>query len=89
MMRTTLVLPPALHQQLIISSKQEGKSLSEFARDLIMLALESKKHNQVKRTYAVLREMEGICTDPQTDVSSTIDETLYGEDGAWKGSSAA
>jgi hypothetical protein len=88
MMRTTLTLPVALHQQLIIASKQEGKSLSELARDLIDFAMTTRQKPQIKHTYSVLREIEGICTDPATDVSTTIDETLYGEDGAWKGRNA-
>lgn len=88
MMRTTLTLTPALHQQLVITSQHEGKSLSEVARDLIDFALTTRRKAHLKHTYAVLREMESMCTDPATDVSSTIDETLYGEHGAWKGSGA-
>ena len=88
-MRTTLILPTAMHQQLVITSKREGKSFSEFVRDLIDLALTDSQKTQRKKTYAVLREMEGMCKDPATDVSSTIDDTLYGKIGAWKGRSAS
>ena len=88
MMRTSLTLPPALYQQLVITSQQEGKSLSEVVREMVSRALAVKQQAQLKHTYAVLREMEGVCKDPATDVSSTIDETLYGTQGAWKGSHA-
>lgn len=35
MIRTTLLLPAPLHQQLVAVSRQQGRSLSELARDLL------------------------------------------------------
>lgn len=45
--------------------------------------LEAKR---LDRMYEELKKLEGIVKDPITDASSTIDEVLYGENGAWKGS---
>jgi hypothetical protein len=87
MIRTSLLLPEPVHQQVHITAKQEGKNFSEAVRDLITAALKVKQRSQAKRIYAVMRKMEGICTDPITDASATIDEVLYGEHGAWKGKS--
>ena len=42
--------------------------------------------NQISRIYEGLRELEGIGDKSVTDASDTIDEVLYGENGAWKGS---
>ena len=42
--------------------------------------------NQISRMYKGLRELKGIGDKSVTDASETIDEVLYGENGAWKGS---
>jgi len=36
--------------------------------------------------YAATRQVKGICKTPVNDASETIDEVLYGENGAWRGS---
>ena len=40
---------------------------------------------RLDRMYKVLKEMEGIGDPDITDASTTINETLYGENGAWRG----
>jgi len=42
--------------------------------------------DHISRMYEGLRELEGIGDKSVTDASETIDEVLYGENGAWKGS---
>lgn len=39
----------------------------------------------ISRMYEDLRELKGIGDKSVTDASETIDEVLYGENGAWKG----
>lgn len=39
----------------------------------------------MKKMYTVLDEMNGIRGAGIVDASTTIDEVLYGEQGAWRG----
>lgn len=42
--------------------------------------------DHISRIYEGLRELKGIGDNSVTNASETIDEVLYGENGAWKGS---
>lgn len=42
--------------------------------------------DHISKIYEGLRELKGIGEKSVTDASETIDEVLYGENGAWKGS---
>lgn len=85
MLRTSLFLPPALHQQLLLMSKQEGKSLSDVVREATEQFIDLKQKQHRERMYAALDAMQSVGSLTVTDASTTIDETLYGEQGAWKG----
>jgi hypothetical protein len=39
----------------------------------------------MKRVYASLAQVKGVGQDNVTHVAATIDERLYGVEGAWKG----
>jgi hypothetical protein len=54
---------------------QNKPKVSEFVRNV-----------NLRRMYAGLFSLQGMCKDPITDASTTIDEVLYGEHGAWRGS---
>ena len=82
--RTSLVLPTTLHQRLAMAAKYADKTISEMVRELLDSALASQEQGRIAHTYEVLRKVEGICKDKITDASTTINETLYGEHGAWK-----
>lgn len=41
---------------------------------------------QLDALYAATRQVKGICKTPVSNASETIDELLYGENGAWRGS---
>ena len=85
MIRTSLFLPEVLHQDLAITAKQEGKSLTELARELLDNSLRLRRKNQVKRMYAALKTLEGKGNSAISTASTNIDDNLYGENGAWKG----
>jgi hypothetical protein len=85
LLKTSLVIPAPLHQRLIQAARQEGMNLSEYMRGLLDQALASREKAQIRHMYDVLRKMNGIAKDPITDASTTIDEVLYGENGAWRG----
>lgn len=85
MIRRTLLLPDQLDQRLLIAAKMSQKSVSTFVRDLLDRALAQQEKAQIKRMYEVLNEMNGLGGKGITDASITIDEVLYGEKGAWRG----
>ena len=41
---------------------------------------------ELEALSAATRRVKGICKTPVSDASETIDELLYGENGAWRGS---
>lgn len=85
MIRRTLLLPEQLDQRLLIASKLAGKNFSDFVREALDNLLVSHEREQMKHMYKVLDEMNGAGDPTLVDVSATIDEVLYGENGAWRG----
>jgi hypothetical protein len=63
-----------------------SKFISLISEDSSGLDTPKMSKAQLDVLYAVMRSIEGICKDPIKDASSTIDEVLYGENGAWRGS---
>jgi predicted DNA-binding protein len=85
MLRTSLYLPTPLHQRLIVASKQEGKPMSRLVGELLDKALASRESAKLQRMYSGLLKKGGFGPANITDASTTIDEVLYGANGAWKG----
>jgi len=83
--RASIMLPAALHQRLRMVSKQENKNLSEVVREILDRELARREHERLDRIYQGIRELAGMGERGITDASTTIDEVLYGESGAWKG----
>jgi predicted DNA-binding protein len=84
MIRTSIVLPAPLYQRLSLLAKQDGKKLSELVRDLLDRCIAEQEQQKTARMYQVLNEMDGMIKSNVTDASSTVDEVLYGERGAWQ-----
>lgn len=59
--------------------------MSEITEEGINHVLEQYERQRVNRIYDGLKELDGIGDPRITDASTTIDETLYGERGVWKG----
>ncbi len=85
MMRTSVLLPADLHQSLKLAAKAEKVSPSQLIRKILDKALVVREEARVKNAYKVFEKMEGIAKSNLTDASTTIDEVLYGEKGAWRG----
>jgi hypothetical protein len=85
MMRTSLYLPPALHERLRIAGRQEKQAVSTLIRDLLDTALAAQENVRLDRMYKELSELSGAGEAGVRDTSTTLDETLYGENGAWRG----
>lgn len=84
--RTTIYLSQSLHQRLRIVSQRKEKSVSDLVREAVDKAITEAEEAQLDSIYEAMAKMKGICKDPITDASTTIDEVLYGEKGAWRGS---
>lgn len=86
MMRTSLYLPKPLYQQLEFAAKRRKTSVSQVTRELLQKALAANEDKALDRMYQAWNEVNGIGEAGITDASTTIDEVLYGENGAWRGS---
>jgi hypothetical protein len=85
MIRTSVLLPPNLYQQLSMRAAEEKSTVSKMVRSILDVALTHDDSARVRRVYSGLWKIHGKGIPDITDVSSTIDETLYGQNGAWKG----
>lgn len=85
MIRTSLLLPATLHQQLVIAARKQGKNLSQLARELLDRALVENEQTRLQQVYDTLNQLDGFIDNPSTDTSQKIDDILYGEHGAWRG----
>lgn len=74
-----------LHQQLVIESRQRGTSVSGLVSSIIEQSLTKQQRGKVGKMYRTLKELDGAGGAGGADASSTIDELLYGEKGAWRG----
>lgn len=85
MMKTTIPLPASLHQRLVHTSKTENKSVAGLIRELLNTGLLQKEKSQIAQSYEALDKLIGIYKDDDPNLASSVDEILYGENGAWKG----
>lgn len=89
MTRTTISLPDELYQRLVITAQMQDKSTAELMRELLQKAIMHQEKKQLDKLYQGLSELKGLGGAGVTDASTTIDETLYGKQGAWKGKTSA
>ena len=85
MTRTSLYLPESLHQRLQMASKRKQRSVSELVTELLDAGLSKDEDKKLDETYRALKSIKGIVKDDDPNASASIDETLYGVDGAWRG----
>jgi len=46
--------------------------------------LHIQSHSEIRKMYKELKKLDGYIKSPIVNASTTIDEVLYGENGAWK-----
>ena len=85
MTRTSLYLPASLHQRLQMASKRQRKTLSQVAIELLDEGLSVDEDNKQDDVYRALKSIKGVVKDNDPHASSSIDETVYGDKGAWSG----
>lgn len=62
--------------------------MSRIVEDGIKTVIEKDQQAQLNQMYKTLRELDKAGGTGVTDASTTINETLYGKRGAWKGQHA-
>ena len=60
--------------------------MAQLVEEKLAPILDEQEQTRLKRMYHGLFALEGMSKEPITNASTTIDETLYGESGAWRGS---
>ncbi len=88
MIRTSINLPVQLHHQLQFVAKGQNQTMSDVVRRILERGLAQQKDARMKQVYAALENVSGIGQNDVTDVSTTMNQLLYGPDGAWKGRDA-
>lgn len=84
MVRTTITLPDTSYEKLKVMAQKKQITISKYVKELIFNGLDKDFVEQRGRMYESLERLKGIASgDP--NLSSHIDEVLYGENGAWRG----
>jgi metal-responsive CopG/Arc/MetJ family transcriptional regulator len=84
-MRTTITMPPHLIMQLKLVSQTEGTTLSQVITHAVQQFIQQRQDTRLAHMHRTLRTLSGAGGAGMENISSTIDEALYGERGAWKG----
>lgn len=85
MIRTTINLPVQLHHELQFVAKGQNATLAHLVRRILEREMAQQKEQRMRMIYQSLQSVKGIGRNERTDVSTTINDLLYGPDGAWKG----
>ena len=79
MIRTSLSLSNTLYQRLILAAKHHQATFADYTRHLLDEALIVAEQDRIETMYQDLAELDGIGPKGLTDLSTTIDATLYGD----------
>lgn len=78
LIKTTMTFSPGFHIRLKMAAEKEGKPMAQLVEEKLAPVLDEQNKQRLKNIYAGLFAMEGMCKDPITDASITIDDVLYG-----------
>ena len=85
MIRSSLTLSPAMHQRLLLGARQKKLTMTDYIRKLIAQSLAVEEDDRTTLMYQDLADIKKLGFKAGPNASTTIDETLYGENGAWRG----
>jgi negative regulator of replication initiation len=85
MIRISLFLPNSLVQRVAMDARLIGKSHSDIIRLKLERAYQTEQQAHLSKIAESLRALKGIGTANVSNASETVDEVLYGEHGAWRG----
>lgn len=83
--RTSVTLPVDLLHRLRQTAHATNSTFSDLVRTLLEKGVVLQEKSALAKTYAALNKVKGISDADAYDASMTINEILYGENGAWKG----
>lgn len=83
--RTSIILPMDLLHRLRQTANATNSTFSDLVRTLLEQGIVFQEKATLASTYAALNNVKGISDADISNASVTINETLYGENGAWKG----
>jgi len=86
--KTTLTFSPGFLQKVRTIAQERQWSMSRVIENDLIAFLKEQEQQKLDRMYVALRKFQGGGSPGITDASTTIDETLYGDEGAWKGQPA-
>ncbi|NOG49627.1 MAG: hypothetical protein HND48_09425 [Chloroflexi bacterium] len=86
--KTTLVFTPGFLRNLKRMAREQRKSMSRIVEDELNPVFQHREKRKLSKMFAAIRKWQGSGSPGITDISQTIDETLYGASGVWKGSRA-
>jgi predicted DNA-binding protein len=87
--RTSFTLPTSLLNRLKTTARAKNTSLADLVRTVLERQIQFYEEEELKKTYHALHKLRGISSANISDASATINETLYGKKGSWKGSDAS
>lgn len=85
--RTTITIKPGLLARLRLFANHHNRTVSEVVEQGIIQVLSEAEKTETDTLYQELFKLKGIAktADPKYK-DKTVDEILYGDDGAWRGS---
>ena len=86
--KTTVTFSPAFLQRLKAVAHEQNSPVSRVIEVEMSKVLHEREARKRSKMFAALRKWRGTGSPGVTDASQTIDETLYGANGSWKGERA-
>ena len=83
MQNFTIRLPHSSRTRLKQFAIAAGKDSSSYARELLDDALSNQRKQDAQEAHKAIAKITGTHKGKITDASTTINQTLYGEKGAW------
>lgn len=85
--RTTINMKPALLTRLRLYARRHNRTLSELIEEGVTQVLTKNQPKELAAMYKGLKTLKGAAGDNVNPRyrGQSIDEILYGEDGAWRG----
>lgn len=85
--KTTINMNPSLLARLRLFTQRHNRTMTDVIEQGVTRLMDETEQESLEAMYHHLFQLKGAIKDPQlTDASETIDEVLYGEHGAWRGS---
>ena len=86
--KTTLTFTPGFLQQLKRIAHERRHSMSRLVEEELSAILREREGHRRQKMYTAIKKWQRTGAPGITDASQSIDDTLYGNEGAWQGERA-